>query len=192
MRKNNKQLGTAQELVADFQNALVARATRQAAHDEANHSENELLQHLRAVSSGGYLQPGAMAADVQADVTRGSLDAHFKKVQAEQLDSLSSEQLAVMQAAADTAYIGRRVVATQPKGGDAIEAIWADERQGYRTSPYRRPTVTGTIEAVWLDRNVLIIKPSWQLRLLSGSLQNYAVYVIDPATAVPLVTIALP
>lgn len=192
MFKFKQPTGSAQALLADFQTAFVALATKEAAKHEADRSENELLQHLNAVSSGGYLQPGSLPTDLQADMSRGSLDAHFKKVQAQQLDSMSNERLDSLQTLANKQYLGRRVVATQPKGADFIEAVWYDQRRGYYNSLYKRPTVGGTIEAILLDRNMLVVKPSWQLRLLNNNLQNYIVYVIDPNTVQPMITLALP
>ena len=192
MRKPKTDTGSGQQLLADVQTVLVSNATIQAAKSEATRSENELLDHLEAISGGNYLNPGQLSSDAQADLTRTSLDTHIKKVQAQQLDAMNAHQLEDLQAQARTTYLGRKMVVTTlvPKSG-AIEAVWFDQRAGFRTGITHKRKVTGVVLDVLLNRNVLILKPIIGTRLLNSHLESYMVYVIDPATLMPTVDIAL-
>ncbi len=192
MRGRNSQVGSGQQLLADFQTVFVSMATIEAAKYEAARSENALLDHLDAVSGGNYLNPGRLSSDEQADLTRTSLDTHIKKIQAQQLDSMNARQLQDLQAQARSTYIGRKMTVTtlKPKSG-AIETIWFDQRSGFRTSVTRKRKVTGVVLDVLLDRNVLILRPTIGARLLNSNLENYMVYVIDPIELMPMVDFTL-
>ncbi len=181
-----------QTLLANFQNVFVSKATLETAHYEADRSEDELLQHLQSVSSGAYLQPTALAVDNQDAITKASLDAHIKKVQADQLDSMSAFQFQQLQQESQSTFVGHKVrVSVRLPQRQPIEAVWFDQHNGYRNSPLKRKLISGTIKEVILDKNVLIIKPSIRSRLLNSSLQNYVVYVIDPDNLLPMVDIAI-
>jgi hypothetical protein len=192
MRRSKNPAGSGQQLLADYQTVFVSAATIEAAKYEANQSENDLIDHLAAVSGGSYLQPGNLTTDVQADLTRTSLDTHIKKVQAKQLDSMNSHQLQELSTQDRALYIGRKIAVTnlRPKG-DAIESVWFDQRAGFRSHVTRKRRVVGTIQDVLLDRNVLIVKPSFSTRLFNTALESYMVYVIDPTSLMPMVEFTL-
>lgn len=192
MRHSKTPAGSGQQLVADYQTVFVSSATIEAAKYEADQSESDLINHLAAVSGGTYLQPSNLSTDVQADLTRTSLDTHIKKVQAQQLDSMNARQLQDLLVQDRATYIGRKIAVRtlQPKS-DAIEFVWFDQRSGFRSHVTRKRRVVGTIQDVVLDRNVLILKPSLSARLLNSSLENYMVYVIDPVSLMPMVEFTL-
>jgi hypothetical protein len=188
MSRKTKTPFSGQLLLADFQNVFVSTATAEAARFEAQKSESDLMNHLNTISRGSYLQPGTIGQDLQTDVARASLDAHIKKVQAEQLDSMTAEQTQNLIAADRNAYRGQKVtVKTIVSGLSPIELVLFDERNGYRSNTSRRKTVSGTIEEVLLDKNMLILKPSWRARVMNSGLQNYLIYVIDPDTLNPMI-----
>lgn len=192
MHRAKTQTGSGQQLLADFQTAFVSAATIEAAKYEASRSENDLLDHLAAVGGGTYLNPGELSSNTQADLTRNSLDTHIKKVQAQQLDSMNTLQLQQLLDNARTNYVGRKIIvqALQPKAG-AIESVWFDQRNGFRSNPTHKHKVTGIVQDVLLDRNVLILRPTMGTRLLNSSLENYMIYVIDPQTLLPMVNFTL-
>lgn len=192
MRRSKTPPGSGQQLLADYQTVFVSTATIEAAKYEAAQSENELINHLSDVSGGTYLQPGALSSDMQADLTRTSLDTHIKKVQAQQLDSMNAQQLQQLLEQDRAIYLGRKIAVTslRPKS-DAIESVWFDQRAGFRSHVTRKRRVVGTIQDVLLDRNVLILRPSFSARLLNNTLENYMVYVIDPDSLMPMVEFTL-
>lgn len=192
MRHRQPQADSGQQLLADFQTVFVSAATTEAAKYEAVRSENALLDHLAAAGGGGYLNPGDLSFDAQADLTRTSLDTHIKKVQAQQLDSMNVRQLQDLQKAARETYIGCKIaVATLQPKSNAIESVWFDQRSGFHSSVTRRRKVTGIVQDVLLDRNVLIIKPPFSARLFNSSLESYMVYVISPDSLMPMVDLTL-
>lgn len=180
------------QLVADFQAAFINATTATAAKAEAERSEIEVMQQLNGAANGGLLQPGNLNPDWQAGITRESVDAHIKKAQATQLDALNAVQLAQMTEADNHAYHGRRVtVRVQVPVDQPVEAVWFDKYTGYRNTPYKTKSISGTISEVLLDRNALVIKPTFARRTLIQNLKFFVVYVVHPATAQPMVEILL-
>lgn len=178
-------------LLANFQSALTSLATIQYAKSEAAYSENALLEKLRAMG-GNYLNPVGLAPQAQQDVTRHSLDAHIKKVQASQLEALSAAELQAMMHNVRQQYAGRKLqVNLLAKTNGAVESVWFDKRSGYRIGVVRRLSLTGTIEDVLLDQNCLVLKPLWHSRLFNNALQRYLVQPINPADLSPLVSFVL-
>lgn len=181
-----------QLLVADYQTAFLALVTAMAAKSEAERSEHDLVSQLRYMSGGGYLSPGQLNQDFQADVTRESLDAHIKKVQAEQLDIASSQQVEALSEQDKHDYSKRRVRVTvlDPKT-TPIDSVWFNPHTGYRHSSTKRTTATGSIVEVRLDENVLLLQPPLTTRLLYRELKYYAVYIINPETLEPMVSVSI-
>lgn len=189
---SQRALLSGQLLVSDFQTALVSVATMEAATFEAKRSENELMDYLSSVSTGSILNPSNLNADPSDNLTRASLDAHVKKVQASQMQSMGAVQLEQLSVADRSAYTGRKIrVNLLRKDRDAIESIWFDKHKGYFKGIVKRGKVTGVIESVHLDKNALILKPSFGMRLINPALQNYIVYVVDPVDLSPAVQIDL-
>jgi hypothetical protein len=181
-----------QALLADFQSAFVSAATIEAARFEAERSENELLTHLDAVSGSSYLNPGNLGSDEQAAIARASLDAHIKKIQARQLGSMSQGQLQHQLMQDQQAYKGRRIrVTILHKNSGAVESVWYDQTTGYRNGTVKYGKITGIIDDVLLDRNVLVLKPTLRTRLLASSLRYYVVYPIEPMQLMPTVSFEL-
>lgn len=186
--KSDKQLSGA-NLLADFQNVWVALATTAAAKYEADRSEHALLQHLNAVGGDTYLQPTQLA-NSDSDIAKASLDAHIKKVQADQLNAISLQQIQALVAADNALYKGKRVrVAMLQKNNQSVESVWYNPQTGYTNSPLKYGRVSGFIDEVVLDRNILVLKPTLKTRLLAGALHYYVIYPISPATVTPAVSI---
>lgn len=181
-----------QQLVADFQSVLLSRATADAALMEAERSETELMQQLNAASRGTLLNPSNLQ-DVGSDyVVRASLDAHIKKVQAEQLQTMTNAQISQLIMEDQLAYRGKRVrITVLDAGFEPFDAVWFDQRAGYRTSTFRKRAIEGRIEELGFEKNLLIIKPKRLMQLINNNLQCYVAYIINPDTLRPAVEINL-
>jgi len=178
------------KLVADFQSALISRATSEAAQYEAKRSESELLGQL--ASNGPYLNPVNLSETEGDQVARASLDAHIKKVQAEQLKTLSSKQLQSTVMEDTLAYKGKKVrITALAKDFRPFDILWFNSQHGYRSNEFKKSSLEGTIEELELDKNMLIIKPKFIRRLVTSDLKNFIVYVINPSTLEPAVEILL-
>lgn len=181
-----------QQLVADFQNVFISQATIEAAQYEANRSEDELNYALSSLAGGNYLSPGTMSEGVRDSVTRASVDAHLKKFQAQQLVNMSAQQLQALIKDDQTAYKGKKVQITVLPGiSEVAFAIWFNPQTGYRNSVIKKAKITGAIETVLLDQNLLVIRPPLLPRLLNSELQQYVVRIISPASLQPLVACQL-
>lgn len=192
MNKKGDSRFTGQRLVADYQSVLLTVATAEAAAHEAERSETELMQQLAGASRGMYLNPVALNDATGDYMVRASLDAHIKKVQAEQLQSMSVTQVSSVIAEDKTGYVGRRVrITSLDEGFQPFDAVWFDQRTGYRTSPFKKRSIEGVIEEIELEKNLLVIKPKRLLRVINNNLQYYLIYPINPQTIRPSVEISV-
>lgn len=179
------------QLVEDFRSVFLSIAMTETAKLEAERSESSFLNELSSVGNTAYLNPANISGNLETDITRASLDTHIKKAQAQQLSLLQQDQLAGLISDDQARYHGKRItVKPLTTSQPPIESVWFDERSGYRTGRVKR-AVSGIIEEVLLDKNVLVLKPTLARRLLNRNLKNYLVYVIDPATIQPVVDIQL-
>lgn len=191
MSKNSEVL-TGQQLVADYQSTLLAIATAQAAQYEAKRSEEDLLNTLATSSGGGYLNPTVMNEDLAKNAAMASLDTHIKKIQAEQIKSMSNLQLEDISSKDKNAYVGKKVsVEVIDKEFQPIEAMWFDQRKGYTNSIFKTKRIEGSIEEVLMDKNALIIKPKLLRRLFVSDMKFFVVYVINHNTLKPAVEIKI-
>jgi hypothetical protein len=180
------------QLISDFQTALISIATSQVAKSEAERSENAMIEHLRTMSGGYYLQPGALTSDNKDAVTHASLDAHIKKVQAEQIQRLNAEQLANLHAKTRADFLNRKVnIRVLDSASLPVESVWFDPVGGYRNSVNKRRSFQGVIEDILLDRNAIVIKPTGVTHLFNQNLQAFIVYVIDPNSFQPTIELTV-
>ena len=192
MAQKQPKPGSGQQLIADFQNAFVSSATIEAAKYEAARSEDELVSQLSAVAGGTYLQPGAMDDNARNQMTHSSLDAHIKKVQAHQLESMNAAQLSQLHFEDNRIYPNRKVQITiLPGFQNVIESVWFNKYKGYRSGIVKKGHITGVIDQILLDKNTLVLRPTKSAQLFNSELQNYLVYVIDPQTLMPMVELTL-
>lgn len=183
---------TSQQLLANFQTVFVSLMTVQAARSEAQRSEQAMINHLQTIGAGGYLQPTALLNDNQDAVSKASLDAHIKKVQADQLDDMNAYQLQELQQQTQASYANCKVqVIVRTPERQPVEIVWFDQQHGYRSNLTKKKMITGVITEVLLDKNALVLRPTAASRLLNNRLHSYIIYVIDPDTCRPMIDIAV-
>lgn len=181
-----------QQLVADFQSTMLALATSDAAQHEAIRSEQELLSSLAATSEGNYLNPNNFGNISSDSVAKASLDTHIKKVQAEQIKSLSASQYKATVEDDNKAYIGKKVrITSLSKEYEPFESMWFDSRTGYKSYEFKKNSIEGSIEELLFDKNAVLIKPKMMRRLFVSDMKFFIVYVINPTTLEPAVDIKL-
>lgn len=181
-----------QQLVTDFKAALISSATVELAKREAERSEAEITGLLSYVSNGSFLNPSALTTESQSAVTRASVDAHVKKIQAQQMELLNAGQLAELSERDQMQYGGRKVrVGIIDYKQQPVESVWSDPHLGYRKGVITKGGVAGTIDQVLLTQNLLVLKPTGFNRLLNRQLLYYIVYVMHPETLEPLVQLEI-
>ncbi len=179
---NNTGDGT--DLLEHFKNALILRSTAKYAKEEAERSEQETVQGLDAISRGTYLNPSIVPIDLQNQLTRASVDAHIKKVQANQIDESSRQQMTELQENANQKYVGKNVIVTiLNKSAKPVESIWLNPNTGqYYNGVLNTKSVTGTIEEIMLEKNALLLKPHFWSRVGAKNRKYFLAYVISPDT----------
>jgi hypothetical protein len=192
MNSKDKPMLSGQALINDYLTVLVSVATVEHANYQAQHSEESALDYLNNAASGSFLDPSNIPTDSQSTITRASLDAHIKKAQALQIESASAVQVAAILEQDQKDYKGKKVrVDVLNKNKKPVENLWFDKYKGYQKGNYNRSSVSGYIENVYLDKNVLILKPTRTSRLVTPNLQNLIVYIINPDDLSPLVEIII-
>ena len=181
-----------QQLVADYQSVFMTIAMSETASYEATRSEQALLHELQSMSGNVLLNPDSIPGGAQGDIAHDSLDAHVKKVQADQMRQLQLQQVSQLITDDQARYHGKKVRLNVLDSKDKpIDSTWFDSQKGYHTGTTRLKQLTGIIEEVLLNKNALIVKPSWQKHLISPGLQYYTVYVIAPDSLQPMVSVTL-
>lgn len=193
---NNSQKISGELLLSDYITAYVSTITNDVAKLQAEESENNLMSDLNSLSSGNYLNPGSININNfdQNSVARASLDAHIKKVQAQQLDTITKYQVQNLLETDKNLYFGKKVrvkVILPNKEMPPIETIWYSQKTGYSKSNNQKLEITGFIDEVLLDKNILVLKPSTLGKFINNRLNGYFVYVIDPTSLKPSVALEL-
>lgn len=195
---NNKSLAAQQSgdlLVSEFQSALINLTTMDVATAEAEHSETNIENALKynATHNGIYLKPEDISPDTADILVKNSIDAHLKKIQAEQIKSFTTNQLSHQQLDSEQKYKGRKVritVLTDRK--DVFIPLWANKQTGQlREGTYKGQKITGKIDDLVLENNILVIKPGLFWRTIQPDRRFFLVVVIDLMTMTPNVRVEL-
>jgi hypothetical protein len=182
-------------LVAEFQTALNNLVTMDSAEAEAQYSEANIENALKyqAPQNGVFLTPQDISPEAADALVRNSIDAHLKKVQAQQIKAYASSQVSQQQQEAEQNYKGRKVKITNLSSEkDIFIPLWTDKRMGQlREGTFKGKTITGTIDDLALDKNLLVIKPTWVWRSVQPDRRFFLVVVINMQTLMPNVEIKL-
>lgn len=183
-------------LVADFQSAIANLVTMETAQYAAELSERAAIQTIQTAdrgSNGLYVTPRDIPDAAQQLLLHSSVDAHIKKVQAQQIASYTAGQIAELEATDIKTYLGKKIqvdVIDQEIG--AVESYWHDDKTGKESrGVIKAKTVKGIIEELSFSKNLLVIKPLLASRLILSARKFFLVSVINPTTLSPLVSIKL-
>ena len=182
-------------LLADFVTAMNNLVTAETAKYMAKRSERETVESIKnaATQSQAYSNPNDIAAAVQADLVKSSLNAHLQKAQSEQIHSFTYQQLAEMEIKAKQNYVGRKVrVTITDRSFKPVESYWLDSNSGqYRQGVISSKSVKGIIDEINFSKNLLVLKPTFGASLIVPQRKYFAVYPINPETLQPAVELSL-
>ncbi len=183
-------------LIADFQSAIANLITMETAKYAAEQAEQATIQTIETASSpnnGIYVTPYDIPLVSQEWLVQSSLDAHIKKVQAQQITTFTIAQIAQLEAEDKQKYMGKkvRIIVLNSEIG-AVESYWVNNQTGqYSQGIIKARVVKGIIEDISFNKNLLIIKPLLASRLLLSARKYFLVAVINPETLEPVVSISL-
>lgn len=183
-------------LVSDFKSAMINLSTAETAKYVAEETEKTTMHTLQSVSTQNnpvYVTPGDIAPDIQDELVRSSLDAHLKKAQSQQISAYANNQLLEMEAKDKQGYMGKKIKITiLDQKFKPVESYWQDSQTGeYRQGTIKFKSVKGIIDDLSFHKNVLVIKPSLQSRLILPQRKFFFVYVINPESLEPTVQLDL-
>ncbi len=190
MKNHNDASVNGAQLVADFQSAMINLISTEVSAQEAKHSEEVAMGQLNYFGGEGILNPRLIPSESNDGITRASIDAHIKKVQAEQIEHLSRIQLIEMKENNQKLYVGKRIeVKVIEPSKKPIESLWFDKYKGYSNGVLKTKIISGEIKEVWLEKNALLLIPNLISRTINPGRKFYVVYIINPTTIQPMVEI---
>jgi hypothetical protein len=192
--KKLQSLASGAALVAGFQVAMTNRATADAAQHMAAQTEQQTMAVLGAIGNQAnpiFITPRDITPEIQTELVRASIDAHLKKAQAEQIGSFTSRQLIESEQIIKKRYIGRKVkVGISDREFEPIDTYWLNQRAGrYDTGTIKRGSISGIIEDLSLSKNLIILRPTLKDKVLVPQRKFVVVYIINPVTLEPAVSI---
>ncbi len=188
MNKNDGLPVTGAQLLADFQSTMFNLVTAEVSAHEAKKSEELAIGQLNYFGGDGVLNPRLIPSDSTDSISRASVDAHIKKVQAEQIKHLSRTQLTEMTQRNQKLYSGKRVeVHVIEAKQKPIESLWFDKYKGYSNGILKTKKIKGIIKEVLLEKNALLLKPSLLSRIINPKRKYYVVYAVSPDSLQPMV-----
>jgi hypothetical protein len=175
------------QLVSYFQSVFLNLANMEVSRQEAHASEQRAVSELQYFGGANILNPRNIPVASSAEIAKSSVDAHIKKVQAEQIEHLSKVQLEAANTEASTQYVGRKVaIRIHDKEFGMVESVWFNPNKGYSTSQVKTNSIKGRIKEVLLEKNALIVEPTLSARIIDPGRKFFIVYIIDPNTFEPL------
>lgn len=193
-RKTQKPVINGEQLVADFHSAILNLVTMDFAQAEAKRSEasvTEALQYATSAGNGVYITPGDITPGTADYLVKNSLDAHLKKVQAEQIQTFTLGQVESQQQEALKKYKGRKVRASRVSDSeDTFVPLWADNQTGeLKPGKYNGKSVVGFVEDLSFEQNTLVLTPSLSARTINPGRKYFLVAVISLKSLEPAVKI---
>ncbi len=194
--KSNSTTLSGKLLLSDFQSAIANLVTMETAKYAAEQSEQATMQTLEFVSAQNnslYLTPRDIPRLSQEALVKSSLDAHIKKIQAQQITTYTLAQITQMETDDKQKYIGKKLrinILDQEIG--AVQSYWYDDRTGQSSQgEVKASVIKGTLQDMSFNKNLLIIKPLLSSRLLLSARKYFLVSVINPQTLAPIIDINL-
>lgn len=180
-------------LVSNFLAAVTNIVTAKTAEIAAKRSEQDTLLTIESLNTanGLYVTPEDIPTDIKDRLVRESLDAHLKKAQSEQISHAAIGQMKLLEQQTIKEFQGKKVIVrVLDHSARPLEGVWYDPKANKFTSQVMKTTqVRGIIKEIRLNQNVLILIPTITTRLMWPKQQNFVVYVVNPNTLQPAVTI---
>ena len=178
--------------MADFVSAMTNLTTAETAKLAARQSEQATLQTIESANPQ-YVTPGDLSPEVQDQLVRSSLNAHLQKVQADQIISLTDQQLSQTEIDDKQKYIGKKArITVLDRKFQPLESYWFNDKTGQeREGVLKSKSINGIIHDLSFRKNVLLLKPTLKSRILLPDRKFIFVYVINPETLIPAVDISL-
>lgn len=195
VRKSSLPQPSGDQLVAEFQSGLTNLVTMDVAAAEAARSEADITNALQYSNPGNgvFLSPNDLDPNVAETLVKTSVDAHIKKVQAAQISSYATSQVNQQEQTALNTYKGRKVRLTNlSDSNDVFIPLWQNSQTGQmREGTYKDKVLTGTIEDLSIEKNLLVIKPTLLWRTIQPGRKYFLVQVINMQTLQPNIRLQL-
>lgn len=184
------------QLISDYLSALVNRSTTYSANNLAKQSEQlaeEYIASTPVISNPLFVTPQDIPENMQSTIAKASLDAHMKKIQAQQIAAKSAQQIQQMELNDKHNYVGKKVEVTiLDMDKKPLESYWQNAKTGKITNnTVTKKKVKGIIEDIVFNKNLLVLKPTKLSQLFNPERKFFAIYVINPDTLNPMISLII-
>jgi len=184
--KNRNSSPTATELIQAYVSGVGNIITMNRAKISADQTEAKLYDRLGnlGASNGVYITSSDIPLEAGEQFVKDSVNAHLSKIQAQQISNATIDEVATLEQATKKRFIGRKVTISRPsKNIDVIDAVMVDSKTGeYRTSKSTAKKVSGYIQDVSFENNLLILKPTFIASKLTPNRLAYQIYMLEIPT----------
>ncbi len=193
-QKNQERSNKGARLVSSYQLAIVNLSTAITAEYHAKLSEQRAVNYISNApvnENSIYVTPQDIPDHMQDTLANTSMDAHMKKVQAEQISRKTSNDTILLEQLAKRDYAHKKVQVTILEANQhPVESYWQHNKSGkVTTGQVKSKKIKGTIEDINLNKNLLILKPTRLSRTFNPERKLFAIYVINPDSLQPMISI---
>lgn len=181
-------------LIEEFSFAAKEIIAMLTANDMAKMSEanaDAVVSQLFA-QNGLYVTPHDMNSEVQAEFAAVSADAQLKRMQSSQISAATQSNLIEHNELLNKAFVKKKLhfTASDPKY-KPFESVWFNPQTGGTdTVLLKTNSITGVVENINLEQNLVVLRPSLIQRKLNPNRGFLLVYIINPVTLDPAVTVS--
>ena len=180
------------ELLGEFAGVIANVAVARSLEFEAERNEALAMQNIAAAGAANsvYVTPHDIPAEQQAYIAKASVNAHLQKAQAMQVAAYTDKQVHLAELRVKEKFRGLKVTAqaiiTKPW---PVDTCWRDKYGRYHMNEHGPRKVKGYIEDIDLKKDFIIIRPTRVFKAINNSVQFHRVYMVQPDSMKPLVTL---
>ena len=181
-------------LIEEYKAAQMSLLAVSQARTNANYTEQKTIERLHGLKIDGavLVNPSDVPEELKNPITFESLNAHFQKIQALQIEAHNSQELERLSQKAEEKYKGKKVVikVLENKMHPVAIGLRLKGRSELFYASSKAGKFSGIITNINLAGNSMMLKPTAAVSLFNSSIKNYKLFVIDPRNFKPLVSIS--
>lgn len=179
------------ELIQAFVDALNNLSTSITAKTYAKQLENQLLANIKSMSNNhAVLATNDIPVTAADQLIKESLNAHISTAQSEQIELAVLENIQNTESQMRDKYLNKKIsLQTIESEFNPFLAAYFDSQTGVRVSEYKAKKVKGKIQDLSIEKNLIIIKPTYFASKITPNRIAYYVNVVNPNTLVPAVEV---
>jgi hypothetical protein len=183
-------MAVAHDLTNTFKTAMQYRLLLQTLEYKTDSKEKTAMEIISSLDMDQLFAPSQIPEHEREKILMVSADAEIHKAQVNRIKELVRLSLSNLDEQTLSSYRHKRIKVTA-HAQQAIYPLWRDKvtGRGYYSKGHPR-VIKGSISELSLDENFFILKPTVARKLINKTIVSYKVFVIDPNTLEPLISIS--